>query len=393
MRMSKTKIAHVITGLDLGGAEMMLWKLLSASTGNWDHVVVSLSGQGPMTSRIAELGVPVHSMGLRSPISNPFGWATCIGLIRRMRPQMIQGWMPHGNLAASGIQMASGVPARVAWNIRMSVSGIRNEKSSTRAVIRLGAAFSWHPAAIVYNSRIGAQQHEAIGYRAARCAVIPNGFDCEVFRPDAAVRREVRSEFGLEQDSVLIGLIARYHPMKDHANFVRAASLVASTLPGVHFVLVGNGIIKKQSKLSALIREMNLDARFILLDERDDIRWITAALDVACSASAWGEGFSNALGEAMACGVPCVATDVGDTRSIVADTGFVVPPRAPEAMAHAICDLIRWPERRKQLGFAARKRIQSEFSLPQVVRRYETLYAECLAVPQELVQPDLAMKS
>jgi glycosyltransferase involved in cell wall biosynthesis len=382
-RKSKAKITHIITGLDLGGAEMMLWKLLSASDRNWDPLVVSLGEEGPLTSRIAGLGIPVHCLGLKRLVPNPFCLASCIGLMRRVRPQIIQGWMSHGNLAASCVQLASGVSARVAWNIRMSLEGIRNEKSTTRAVIRMGAAFSWHPSAIVYNSRIGAQQHEAIGYRAARRAVIPNGFDCEVFRPNEAARREVRAQFGLEQDSILIGLVARYHPMKDHANFVRAASLLASTLPRAYFVLVGNRLTKDQSKLSGLIRKMNLEGRFILLEERDDIGWITAAFDIACSASAWGEGFSNALGEAMACGVACVATNVGDTRFLIADTGIIVPPRDSEALARAICDLIhQGPKRRKELGLAARRRIESEFSLPQVARRYEMLYEECLAAPQ-----------
>jgi glycosyltransferase involved in cell wall biosynthesis len=286
--------------------------------------------------------------------------------------------MYHGNLAASlaGTFLPGRVP--VIWNIRQSLYDMRSERRLTAAFIRLGARLSRRAAAIVYNSHIGAQQHEALGYSVAGRVIIPNGFDCSSFRPDEEARRQVRSELRVERDESLIGLVARFHPMKDHAAFLHAASQVARQHAGVRFVLVGRGT-KEQPELVQLIRDLQLQDRVILLGERADTSRLTAAIDIACSASAWGEGFSNAIGEAMACGVPCVVTDIGENAHLVADTGLSVPPRDPQAFGDAIHQLIEAGQaHRRQLGAAARRRIESEFSLPEVARRYDELYHACL---------------
>jgi len=371
---------HVINTLATGGAEMMLLKLLSATDGNWDPVVVSLADEGTIGPRILALGIPVYSLGLRRGVPSPFRALSIIPFVRRFRPQLIQGWMPHGNFMASLAGVSSQNRAPVLWNIRMSVYDIAKEHLLTAAAIRLGAFLSRHPAAIVYNSQIGARQHEALGYHPAKRIVIPNGFDCQMFRPDDYARRQVRAELGVGNDTILVGLVARYHCLKDHAGFLRAAGLVVQAHPAVHFVLVGKGMSREESTLMKLISEQLLQDRISLLGERYDIPPLTAALDIACSAST-GEGFSNAIGEAMACGVPCVVTDVGDSTYIVGDTGLSVPPRDPETLAQAISRLIdAGVTRRRQLGAAARRRIESEFSLPAIVRRYEDLYEKHLSL-------------
>ena len=371
------RVLHVITDLDVGGAETMLLRLL-ACRHDWDPLVLSVQEPGTMGQRIADLGVPVHSLGVRRSRPNPLRALAIRGVARNSRPQIIQGWMYHGNLAASlaGRFQLGKVP--VIWNIRHSLYDIRRERRLTAAFIRLGARLSRHTTAIIYNSRIGAQQHEAVGYCEARRVIIPNGFDCSSFRPDEVARREVRAELRVERDQCLIGLVARFHPMKDHAAFLRAAGEVARRHAGVKFVLVGRGI-KEQPELVQLIRDMQLQDRVFLLGERADTSRLTAAIDIACSASAWGEGFSNAIGEAMACGVPCVVTDVGENAHLVADTGLVAPPQDPQAFGDAIHKLIEAGQaQRRQLGAAARRRIESEFSLPVVARRYDELYRACL---------------
>lgn len=370
---------HVITGLDLGGAETMLQRLLSASNGAWESMVVCLRDEGKIGPSIAKLGVSVECLHLRSSATNPARLLPLRRLTRRFRPQIIQGWMPHGNLAASFAQVASRVAAPVIWNVRMTLDDIDGEKLITLGLIRLCGILSWHPRAIIYNSYSGAKQHVKRGYRNARSAVIPNGFDCEVFRPDKQARFDVRQELGLEPTSILIGLVARLHPMKDHIGFLEAASLMARKIPDAHFLLVGKGLTEGEPNLKKRIAQLKLQDRVFLLGERTDTAALTAALDVACSSSAWGEGFSNSIGEAMACGIPCVATDVGDSARLVEATGVIVPPRNPEAMAHAMEKLIvDGEEKRKALGMAARKRIESEFSLARIWRQYEDLYNECL---------------
>jgi glycosyltransferase involved in cell wall biosynthesis len=374
---------HIITGLDVGGAEMMLLKLLSASSGDWQSMVVSLKDEGAIGPSITKLGVPVECLHLHRSAPNPARLFSLRILTKRFRPQVIQGWMPHGNLVASLTQFASRIAAPVIWNIRMSLDDIAGERLTTLGLIRLGGILSRLPSAIVYNSQSGARQHEKRGYRNARSAVISNGFDCDMFRPDEQARCDIRSQFGLERTAILIGLVARRHPMKDQFGFLQAASLVSAQHPESRFLLVGNGLTESEPALQKTIEQLDLKGRVLLLGERTDTPRLTAGLDIACSSSAWGEGFSNAIGEAMACGVPCVVTDVGDSRFLVGETGMTVPPRNPEALAHAIEQLIAaGSARRKELGLAARRRIESEFSLSKITRRYEDLYNECLMCPQ-----------
>jgi glycosyltransferase involved in cell wall biosynthesis len=365
---------HVITGLDIGGAEMMLLKLLSAADSGWDSVVVSLTDEGTIGPRIVKLGVPVYSLGLRPRLPNPLRVLTLRRIANRLRPHLIQGWMYHGNLLSSLAGAFSRDRVPVLWNIRQSLYDLAAERKMTAAVIRKCASLSSRAAAIVYVSRVSAEQHEELGYQPSKRVLIPNGTDCDVFRPDGLVRREVRAELGISEDTILVGLVARYHPLKDHAGFLQAAFLVSMAHPEVRFLLIGKGLTPNQPEFATLISELNLNGRVLFLGERSDIPRLTATLDIACSSS-WGEGFSNAIGEAMACGVPCVVTDVGDSAYLVGDTGVIVPSRNPKALAHAMGQLIdAGSAKRKELGMAARRRIESEFSLPTIVRRYADLY-------------------
>ncbi len=372
------RIMHVITGLDTGGAEIMLWKLLSASHGRHRHAVVSLTNIGTTGERIQSLGVPVYSLGLRAAAPNPVRALILRSATRQFCPHLIQGWLCHGNLMARLASRWTPNPVPLIWSIHQSLYSLRRERRLTAAVIRLNALLSHRAAGIVYVSQTNRRQHEALGYAAAHGLVIPNGFDCRTFVPDDDARRQVRAELGIPQDAVLVGLVARYHPMKDHAGFLRAAARVVDKCPSVQFALIGHGI-KEQPALTALIAELGIGGHVLLLGERQDIPRLTAAFDIACSAS-WAEAFCMAIGEAMACGVPCVATDVGDSGSLVGDTGLCVAPRDAEALAQAIVKLISaGPECRRQLGAAARRRVEEQFSLPEIVSRYEALYGKHLS--------------
>lgn len=370
------RIEHVITGLRTGGAEMMLLKLISAPSGSFESSVVSLGDKGTIGSQIASLGIPVHTLRMSALAPNPAKALKVTRLTREFKPQLVQGWMYHGNLMASlaGFSVA-GTP--VLWNIRQTIYDLACERRATSLVIRTCALLSSHPAAIVYNSQTSAQQHESLGYRQDKRVIIPNGFDSGVFRPDRDARQRVRRDLGIADETPLIGLIARFHPMKDHTGFLRAAGRVARKYPGARFLLAGTGVTWEEPMLVNTMREEQLLDRVFVLGERSDVPALNAALDVACSSSAWGEGFSNAIGEAMASGIPCVVTDIGDSAFLVGDSGVVVPATSPEAMAAAICNLLASGfSCRKAMGAAARRRIEADFALGSVVRRYEDLYRE-----------------
>jgi glycosyltransferase involved in cell wall biosynthesis len=362
----------VVTGLATGGAETMLLKLLSRiDRDRFIPSVVSLWDKGTVGPKIEALGIPVFALDINPRRPSPAGLLRLRSLVRQQQPDLLQGWMYHGNLAASMARF--GKP--MLWGVRQSLNDLRNERLLTRWVIWLNARRSRSATAIVYNSRVSARQHQAVGFDSAAARVIPNGFDVEQFRPDESARRELRVELGLAPHALLIGLIARYHPMKDHLSFLRAAARLAVPGGEVNFVLAGRGVDGENRALMDAVRELQLQDRVFLLGERDDVARLTAALDIATSASSWGEGFANAVGEAMSCAVPCVVTDVGDSAWIVGDTGKVVRVRDHAALAGAWHSLIEsGAAARQALGQHARQRVIENFSLGAIVKQYEGLY-------------------
>lgn len=371
------KILHIITNLSRAGAEMMLYKLLSQmNREEFAHVVISLTGYGYLAERIAALGVPVFAVGMRpSTAFYPSLWRL-MRLARQAAPDLVQGWQYHGNLAAQLVRgcLQSKVP--VIWNIRHSIYNLADERRGTALVIKLGARFSRKAERVIYVARTSALQHEALGYDASKGIVIPNGFDTEQFAPSEEARYQLRTELGLPSSALVIGSIARYHPVKDHHTFLAAAAALFQSHPGVHFVLVGEHLDRTNVPLMRVIESLGLGANIHLLGERADIPRITAALDIAVSSS-YGEGFSNVIGEAMACGIPCVVTDVGDSAFLVGEAGRVIPPRNPQALAAAWAELIEMGrDARMMLGLRARQRIQENFSLPTIAARYAQLYRD-----------------
>ena len=358
----------------------MLCRLLQGvDKERFDPAVISLADRGTLGDRVEALGIAVHPIGMKPGVPGPISLGRLLGVVRRLKPDLIQGWMYHGNLAA---QLAGSLAARripVLWNIRQSLYSLDFEKPGTVAAIKLGARLSKLPARILNNSQTSATQHEAIGYQAGKTCIILNGFDTELFVPSAEARRSVRSELGVAENTLLVGLVGRYHPIKDHANFLHAARLLLETHLDVQFVLSGKGISWKNGPLSDLIYDLGIVERVHLLGERLDMPRLTASFDIA-SSSSYGEGFSNVIGEAMSCGVPCVVTDVSDSPKIVVETGKVVPPHDPEAFAAACRSLIDLgPSGRRALGEAARLRVIENFSLSSVVAQYEALYTSVLA--------------
>jgi len=367
------RVTHVITGLSTGGAEMMLFKLLQASDALRSGAsVISLRDLGTVGPRIADLGVPVHALGMRGP--------GALGMVPRLRehlaaacPDVVQGWMYHGNLAA----LATSAATPVLWNVRQSIGRLRREKPATAAVILAGALLSRRARVIVYNSSVSAREHESLGYRRDRTLLIPNGFDLARFRPDPLARPRLRAALGIAADATLIGLLGRFHPMKDHANFIAALRTVLPGAPRVHAVLAGREVDLANPTLGRLLPDDETRARIHPIGEVQDVAALLAGLDVLCLSSGDGEGFPNVVGEAMACEVPCVVTDSGDAAAVVGDTGLVVPRGDPATLGAALADLVaRSSEARAEMGRRGRRRVAERFSIEAVAARYAALYAE-----------------
>ncbi|KKQ66371.1 MAG: hypothetical protein US86_C0006G0051 [Candidatus Daviesbacteria bacterium GW2011_GWA2_38_24] len=370
------KIIHIITGLNVGGAEMMLYKVLQHSHGKeFQHEVISLTDVGLIGEKIQKLGVPVRALYMRG-IDLPIVVIRLAFWLRSSNPDVVQTWMYHADLVGGLATKLGFLHAPIIWGIRQTNLHPKLSKLRTRFVARLSAFLSrWIPTKILCNSNSGRETHIRMGYDKKKMLVIPNGFDVLCFHQDKEARISVRKELGISTVALLIGYIARFDSQKDHRTFVEAARIFNTGSVDIHFVLCGRGVSWSNKELVLWIEKVNLKDNFHLLGEREDIPRITAALDVASLTSAYGEGFPNTVGEAMACGVPCVVTDAGDSAYIVGDTGFVVSSGDPVALANALRQMIEMKDGERQaFGKRARKRIEENFSIDQVVKKYIELY-------------------
>lgn len=370
------RVVHLITGLDTGGAEMMLYKLLLSLGQRAIHsTVVSLLPAGDLAAAIEHTGVEVHSLDMRRGRIEPAALFRLVRLLERLDAGVLQTWMYHANLlGACAAPWLKGVP--IIWNLRQSNLDPVASKRSTHVVLRLGALLSrLVPSRIVCCSQRVAEIHQRLGYPSRVMTVIPNGFDLERFRPDRRARSAFRSQCGIADSVPLIGLIARFDPQKDLETLIGAIARVKAYQPDCHLVLCGQGMAEDNPQLARLIRQAGLESSVHLMGRVRAVEKVMAALDLLVSSSAYGEGFPNVIGEAMACGVPCVVTDVGDSGLIVGDTGSTVQPRDSDALAMALVEMLN--EGREGLmrrGEAARARVASEFALPQIADRYAALY-------------------
>lgn len=369
------RVLYIITGLATGGAETMLLKLLERlDREHYAPMVISLTTMGDIGPRIAALGIPVQALGMTSGLPRPSGFLRLLREVKRFKPDIVHTWLYHADLLGGLAARLAGINA-VCWGIRSSNLDPDKTHLSTRAVRRLCAVLSHViPRRIFLNSETASRIHVELGYAAGKMDVVPNGFDLSRFKPDEGARLRIRAGLGCADDTPLVGMIGRFDPLKNHAGFLSAMAIVHRYLPQVHLVLAGKGVDRDNEELMRSIEGAGLMANTHLLGPRDDMPELMAALDVlACPSHA--EAFPNVVGEAMACGVPCVATDVGDCAYIIGDTGQVVPAGDMAGFASGVAAMLKLScSERATLGGRARERIASEFEIGRVVRRYQELY-------------------
>ncbi len=379
--LSSTHVLHVITSLGVGGAEMMLAKLIEAGGKGQEgptNEVISLVEPETVGERIRSAGTRVHSLGMKR--GRP-GVLPVLELRRKLatiKPDVIVAWMHHAQIVLSAATAFSRREHAVIWNVRHSLADIRNESLMTRLVLAGCARLSGKPDAIIYNAKAAVSQYERIGFSPDKAVVIPNGFDCSRFAPDPIGREAIRRRHQIDDGAFLIGLLARSHPMKDVGTLIDAVHKVRATGADVHLLLAGRGMDSPTPEIAQALAEIP-PHRLTVLGERSDIPDLLAGLDLLALPSAWGEGFPNILGEALASGVPCVTTDVGDSAWVVGDVGQVVAPRDVDGLAQAICRMASLdPSERQTLSEQGRSRVLSLFEIGAVTRRYRALYASVL---------------
>lgn len=360
-----TSITHIITGLDVGGAERALFTLLTSGLeGPFRNRVISLMGPGHYGPLLREAGIPVTCLNMRPGRATPGAVRRLLATVREQPCDILQGWLIHGNLAATFARRWANRDAALVWNQRISLEALRQEPRLKRGLIRLEAWLSSVPDTIIYNSARARQQYANHGYADDLALHLPNGFDTDRWSPDQDIRQKIRQEFALPDEAQVIGYVGRGHPQKDLPNLFGAFAKVAQRHSNAILIAVGR----------ELEQYVTPSDRVRLLGQRGDVPDLMRGFDLLCLSSR-AEGFPNVIGEAMASGIPCVTTDVGDARDIVGDTGWVAPPRDTDQLAECLdAALACSREELRQRGARARDRIVSDFSITSVVDRYVALY-------------------
>lgn len=379
------KILHLITGLGMGGAEAMLTRVVTRMDATrFENVVVSLTGRGFLAEPLERAGVRVHTLGMRN--SGRFmAWQPGRAidfwrLLRREKPDILQTWLYHADLLGLLAGRYAGL-RRIIWNVRCSDLDASHYSRLFAGIVRLHRHYAGFADVIVTNAQAALDVHVARGYDPSNWQIIPNGVDLDDFRPDPDARRAMRARWGLNDGDFVVGMVARYDPHKRHDLFVDAARRFSEKAPGARFVLVGPGMDGSNPAMARLAAQAGLGGKLILAGPIRDVRRAYPAFDLGVLSS-WSEGFPNVIAECMAAGVPCVATDAGDSARVVGAAGFIVPRGDGAALAQGIGRF--WalpPETRRALGAAARDRIGAHFSIAAAVRGYERLYDRQAPLP------------
>jgi len=377
------RVLHVITALNVGGAENMLLKLLQASALSRVHqqVITMLPG-GELRQACSASGAQVDEASFLGGLPLVSGVGQLATFARRAKPDLVQGWLYHGNL---GALLARAVqPGRVplVWGVRQSLASLQGENRWARLAIHANRWLSGRADAIVFNARTSIDQHRCFGFSSSQVHHVPNGFDGQRFRPDPALRRQRRGAWGFGEDAVVFGMLARLHPAKGHVDFLHAARALWEQRPAARFVIAGPDHDGQAARLRATVDSLGLRGLVLLRPGHHDAASWLPGLDVFVSASTSIEAFSNALGEAQCCGLPCVATQVGDSPWILGEHGRLVAPAQPGELAEAMRSLMdESVDSRQTLGLLGRERMLREFGLDAIAARFGTLWRELIEGP------------
>lgn len=374
------KVLHIIIGLNVGGAELMLQRLIEHSNRSesaFSHAIISLTTLGEIGENLQSKGVSIHALEMNSLLSVWHVFFKLVKLVRVLKPDIVQTWMYHADLLGGIAAYIAGCK-HIIWGIRTTDTSIGTARRTTW--IRKVCAFlsGSIPFKIVCAAEASKHTHVNIGYRADRMVVIPNGFDLTRLNASNTEITTLRKVLGFSSNHVIIGCVGRFNADKDQYNFVRAAAILAQQSPQVRFLMVGRNCTKINADLINWITVTGFPERFVLLGERSDIPLCLAAMDIFCLSSRT-EGFPNVVGEAMALYKPCVVTDVGDAAYLLGDCGVVVPKENSKALAKGMAKLLDLSSsERKIMGDRAHVRIATEFTMDRTRQRFEAIYTEVL---------------
>ncbi len=368
----KIKVLHIITGLGNGGAEKILFDLVRNTSNNkFEHIVVSLLGMGHYGDKLQRAGVKVYCLNLN--LANLFVKIFfLLKVINREKPDIVQGWMYHGNIFTLFAKFTKF--KTIVWGIHSAIINKKFDSFSTRISSSICAIFSKVPAKIIFVGANPMDNHKLYGYYQLNMVVINNGYDLNLFHPNMLAGHLLREELKITSDKIVVGCVGRFHPVKDHCNLLSAMGYINQKRNDIVVVMVGDGMNLQNEYLINMVQQNNLIENIILAGVRNDMQNVYNAFDFLVLSSK-SEAFPNVVAEAMACGKPCVVTDVGDTAYIVGNTGVVVPVEDSIALASGILKMVGYGSSEvKRLGEDAMSRVKQKFSLQNMIISYEELY-------------------
>ncbi|MCH7971510.1 MAG: glycosyltransferase [Chloroflexi bacterium] len=368
------KVLLHIRSLHIGGSERQVVSLAKsmAGLGTEVHVATILSG-GPLERDLADVpDVHMHALGGSGLVGMLQYLLRLRSLIKSNRFDATYGFLPIPNLALLTARTTRHSPL-IAWGVRSSDLDLSQYSSRVKYTMRLEKWLSRFSDRIITNSQAALDEYRQKDYPYSKLTHIPNAIDVDRFKPDPDAKLSARKELGVPDQAPLIGLFARLHPMKDHLTFLRAAKLLVEKSPDIRFICAGGAssdYSTYERRVRANATELGLDNHILWLGSRTDPEKLMAACSITTLTSDSGEGFPNSVAESMACGIPVVTTDVGDAAAIVGETGKVVPPQAPQALADAWEEMLAQPEGELQfLGQLARTSIIERYSPAQIAAR------------------------
>jgi glycosyltransferase involved in cell wall biosynthesis len=370
------KILHIITGLNNGGAEAVLYRLCKNDSEN-QHAVISLMDLGKYGPLLLDSGIDVYTLKMPQGKVIFSGLRNLYRLIKEQKPDVVQTWMYHADLIGGVIARLAGIK-NVFWNIRQTSLENGLTSRATIYVAKICALLSYFiPKKIICCANKASEYHIGIGYKNNKMVVIGNGYELDSLTENPELGSAIRDELLLKKDDLVLGMVGRYDPAKDHHNLLLALSFLKCKNIEFKCLLVGMMLSVENIELLEAIKRFGLLDSVILLEQRTDIPAVMNSLDIHILSS-YSEAFPNVLAEAMACGTPCVSTDVGDAGLIIGETGWVVPPRDAEALAAAVESAanernnpIEWPTRKE----LARQRIVENFSIEKMIESYKAAWS------------------
>ena len=369
------KVVHIITGLGDGGAEHALFKICKYDIAN-KHLVISLKGPGKYFSLLSKLGIKVYCLNVRFFSIHKFIFL--IKLLRSLKPDIIQTWLVHADFLGSIAARLAGIK-NILWNVRYSNIEIGKAKLTTILIIKILSILSYLiPKFILIVSKKAKKIYEVIGYNKKIFKFIPNGYDLSILKINKIQKINFRKKIKIKKNVPLIGNVARYDPQKDHLNLLNALSLIREKNTNFFCVLVGSNVDQNNIDLISVIKRLKLSNHVKLLGQHSNISKVMNGLDIHVLSSSYGEGFPNVVAESMACGTPCIVTDVGDSALIVGKTGWVVPPKNSIKLAKAIEKALyekntsEWNKRCNK----ARLRVKENYNISKMVRLYNNAWSK-----------------